>query len=153
MQDQEIWQTVDGYSEYEVSNFGNVKKNGKIIQLKMSGGYPCICTNGKTFSVHHLVYTMFSGDTVDTSKFVVHHKDENPYNNRFDNLQKLTKFDHKSLHNSGDKNPLFGKHLSEETKRKLSVTKSGDKNYLYGKHLSEETRRKMSETIDRKKEK
>ena len=40
--------------------------------------------------------------------------------------------------NKGDKNPMFGKHLSAETKQKLSDA-------LRGKHLSAETKQKMSE--------
>lgn len=61
----------------------------------------------------------------------------------------------------GEKNPMFGKspwnsgkHLSEETKKKLSLSHSGEKNPMFGKrgekshwfgrHHSEESRRKMS---------
>ena len=39
---------------------------------------------------------------------------------------------------------LSGKH-SEETCRKISESRLGEKHPLYGKHISEETRRKMSE--------
>lgn len=35
---------------------------------------------------------------------------------------------------------------SEETKRKIAAANSGEKNYLYGKHLSDETKRKLSES-------
>lgn len=38
----------------------------------------------------------------------------------------------------GAKNPMYGKHLSEEAKRKMSVS-------LKGRTFSEETRKKMSE--------
>ena len=44
----------------------------------------------------------------------------------------------------GIHNPMFGKHHSEETKRKISKTMRGNKNHL-GKHHSEETKRKISE--------
>ena len=37
-----------------------------------------------------------------------------------------------------------GKHLSEETKKKLSDANKGEKCYMYGKPKSDETRRKMS---------
>ena len=46
--------------------------------------------------------------------------------------------------NAGEKNPNYGKPLSEETKRKLSESKRGEKAYWYGKHLSEETKQKLS---------
>ena len=48
---------------------------------------------------------------------------------------------------SGKNHPMYGKHLSEETKRKLSEANKGENNpkYWKGKHLSEETKRKLSE--------
>ena len=36
---------------------------------------------------------------------------------------------------------------SEETKKKLSESHTGEKNYWYGKHLSEEHKKKMSESL------
>jgi len=43
----------------------------------------------------------------------------------------------------GEKNPMFGKHPSEEHRRKMSEMK-GDKNPFFGKHHTEEARIKMS---------
>lgn len=40
---------------------------------------------------------------------------------------------------------MYGKHLSDETRQKLSQAMSGKHHPNYGKRLSEETRRKMSE--------
>jgi len=39
---------------------------------------------------------------------------------------------------------LKGKHLSEETKRKMSESRKGNKHYMFGKHHSLETRKKIS---------
>ena len=50
----------------------------------------------------------------------------------------LTSLEHKRLHN-------LGKHLSEETRQKLSEAQKGENNPLFGKHHSAETRQKMSE--------
>lgn len=44
----------------------------------------------------------------------------------------------------GDKNPMFGKKLSEEHRKKISEANSGNKNWNYGKKASEETRKKQS---------
>jgi len=121
----ELWKTVD--AKFEISNCGRVKKNGQILELKQKGCYQYICTNGKFLGIHCLVYSMFAGDTIDTSKFVIHHKDENPYNNRLDNLQKMTKFDHKRLHNTGNKNPMYGTHRSVETREKIRQALLGKK--------------------------
>lgn len=63
---------------------------------------------------------------------------------------------------SGEKHPMFGKHHSEESKKKMSESKTGkhlseehkkklseahtcEKNPWYGKHLSEEHKKKLSE--------
>lgn len=63
---------------------------------------------------------------------------------------------------SGENHPMYGQHLSEETKKKLSETNTGKKlsektkkkmseakfgknNGMYGKHHSEETKKKISE--------
>ena len=82
-------------------------------------------------------------------------------------LKFVTRAEHNRLHNKGrigEKHPLFGKHLSEETRRKLSEAMKGrtlseehrrkisesmkGKNHpLYGKHHSEDTRRKISESM------
>ena len=48
---------------------------------------------------------------------------------------------------TGEKHPMFGKHHSEESKKKMSQNHydcSGEKNPMFGKHLSEETKKKMS---------
>ena len=45
----------------------------------------------------------------------------------------------------GKEHPMFGKHHSEESKRKMSEAKCGDKHPCYGKHLSEDTKRKIGE--------
>ena len=52
----------------------------------------------------------------------------------------LTPTDHRRLHK-------LGKHLSEETRKKLRESKKGENHPMFGKHLSEETRTKLSEAI------
>ena len=51
---------------------------------------------------------------------------------------------------SGEKNHFYGKHHSDESKRKISESnkelKAGEKNPFYGKHHSEEVKKKMSES-------
>ena len=44
----------------------------------------------------------------------------------------------------GENHPMYGKHHSEEAKRKMSETQKGEKSYWYGKKHSEETKQKMS---------
>lgn len=51
----------------------------------------------------------------------------------------------------GERNPMYGKHFSEESKQKISESLRGKMNPMYGKHHSAETRRKMSESKKGKK--
>ena len=69
---------------------------------------------------------------------VIHHIDENKFNNSLSNLVYLTNSEHRRMH-------MKGKHHSLETKKKMSAAQKGEKHPLYGKHLSEETKRKISE--------
>jgi group I intron endonuclease len=55
------------------------------------------------------------------------------------------KFCSYSCAKSGRNSPFFGKHPSEETKKKMSEAKKGENHPNYGKHPSEETRKKMSD--------
>ena len=57
----------------------------------------------------------------------------------------LTISEHRSLHMKGEHHPMYGKQLSEETKKKLSEVNKGKQAWNKGKTFSEETKRKMSE--------
>ena len=56
---------------------------------------------------------------------------------------------HPKPHARGETHPMFGKHHSEESKRKNSesnkVACAGEKNGMFGKHHSEETRQKIGD--------
>jgi hypothetical protein len=80
----------------------------------------------------HKIWNEYNPDNLMPEKgFVIHHKDGNHKNNNIDNLQKMTKGDHFSLHN-------IDRSLSEETKRKLSEVKKGrPQSEIHKKHLSE----------------
>lgn len=97
----EVWRDVKGYEgKYQVSNLGRVKslnyhrenKEKIMIGNKVGRGYKrvLLSKNGKTknFLIHRLVYTAFVGNVPDG--FQIDHRDNNPENNRLDNLQLLT---------------------------------------------------------------
>ena len=75
--------------------------------------------------------------------FDIHHIDENKFNNALSNLIYLTRSEHSKIHANGNKN-MFGKHHSEETKRKIAESHKG-------RTLSEDTKRKISESHKGKK--
>jgi hypothetical protein len=56
------------------------------------------------------------------------------------------KFCSRECAKSGENNPFYGKHHSEETKNKLSNALRGENHPNYGKHRLEETKKKISNT-------
>lgn len=104
----EIWKGIDGYEDkYEVSSQGRVrtiaKRNrwgDKLYPLKkpiynkfsiVNGHLYVILTNNKkrsTCAVHRLVAKAFIDNPLKLP--VINHKDENPFNNNFENLEWCT---------------------------------------------------------------
>lgn len=85
----EIWKLCSIYDEY-VSNFGRIckKKFGKFIISKLSkssNGYLHVFVNRKFIDVHRLVAMNFVKNP--NNKKYVNHKDENKYNNYYENLE------------------------------------------------------------------
>jgi ribonucleotide reductase alpha subunit len=88
---------------------------------------------------------------------VVHHKDYNGLNNSLENLELMSFSDHSAYHArndlKGEKNPMFGKRHSEETKRKIGEKtreRFSDEEYRIGfvekikKSFNEEKKANMS---------
>lgn len=96
----EVWKTIDGYEDYQVSNLGRVKSllfnRERILKyFNDCAGYLQVKISKnkkpKTIRVHILVAIMFHGHKPDgTSKIVVDHIDNNKLNNCADNLQLIT---------------------------------------------------------------
>ena len=104
----EVWKTVDGFENYEVSNLGNIRSKDRIVTRKgysarlkgallktnLCNGYPRVALytgnrkSVKQFLVHRLVAAAFIPNP-DNLPYV-NHKDENKSNNRADNLEWCT---------------------------------------------------------------
>lgn len=90
----EIWKTINGFEDYEVSNYGRVKslkyKHPIILRQDIRCGYKSVVLskNGKTqhFTVHNLVYFNFYSTSKDNNK-VIDHVDGNKFNNKLENLR------------------------------------------------------------------
>ena len=103
-------------------------KEGEIQKFSYYGGERPYF---KSVKVHQIqMWTKYGWR--DTKIWAIHHIDEDKSNNSISNLVFMTRGEHMSLHKN-----MYGKHHSEETKRKLSESRKG-------KHLSEETKRKLS---------
>lgn len=91
----EIFKTIDGYSDYEVSTWGRVfnKRTGKILKPQENEkGYlrvDLINDKGrKHLKVHRLVATAFIPNP--KNKPQINHIDGNPKNNSYTNLEWVT---------------------------------------------------------------
>lgn len=139
----EIWKPIEGFDNYIVSNYGNVKNtitNNVVGYLhpKNKRYQVGFYINGKMkfIETHILVAKAFPeicGEWFDGCD--VHHKDFNRLNNRADNLIVVTKEEHYKLHlkdniERGKTNGMKGKHHSDESKKKISESLKGKKSTL-----------------------
>lgn len=96
---EEIWKTIEGYEDYQVSNYGRVKSKKcskeKISKLSITKhGYYTISLYKdkikKTMNVYQLIAIAFLNHKPCGMDLVVNHKDFNKLNNHVDNLEIVT---------------------------------------------------------------
>jgi hypothetical protein len=114
----------------------------KIVVLQ---GRQRINVNGQSMNYAQYVWNLHNPDNLirKGDNCVIHHKDENPLNDVIENLQKMTRADHMRLHSIGNEFAIGMKH-SNATKMRMSLDKRGEKNPMFGKHLTPEHKSKMS---------
>ena len=108
------------------------------IRLNYFGRPECsIYHNGRRQLIHDINAEYAYGKKPEGH--VVHHKDGDVTNNKFENLQYIAADEHRRLHmkdtiskysytlesQSGEKNSFYGKHHTDETKKKLRLKKMG----------------------------
>ena len=137
----EIWKDIKDFEGlYQVSNLGNVKSfsRGEHL-LRLNGGRKYIqvilCKEGKTYArlVHRLVAEAFIANPNNLP--CINHKDENPKNNRADNLEWCS-YQYNNVYNG----------RLEKCKLKISNTLKGRKREY---ELTAEQRRNISEAAKR----
>jgi hypothetical protein len=156
--DGEIWKVIEEFPDYSVSNFGRVKSfkkwhgtNERILkQGKNTDGYLIVdlskSKKSKTKLVNRLVYETFKeklGEGYDA-----HHISENKEDNFVENLKSIPESEHSNFHNpKGECHRNFGKHHSEETKKKMNENHAdfrGENNPNFGKFGEESGNHKLT---------
>lgn len=127
---------------FRINKHNKYYKNGidnEIVELPyfIWGGYKIVNYKNKTYKVHRLIAKTFIPNPLNLPQ--VNHKDGNKLNNNYLNLEWCTQqqntqhaYDNglaKSNGNSmkGENNPMYGKHHTEETKKKMSENRKGKK--------------------------
>lgn len=131
----EIWKSLDfmEYTDYEVSNWGNVKslnyrrsRKERILKPnKNNDGYLLVglSNNGKRklFTIHQLVALAFIPNPFNLP--CINHKDENPLNNHVSNLEWCT---HKYNSNYGTRNERISEAMKGKGNKPIQqYTKEG----------------------------
>ena len=147
---EEIWKDIAGYEgKYQVSNKGRVKSVERKRECRVNGGTIAVMTvpekilkqwkrstyllvdlwkNSKRDirTVHYLVYEAFVGKIKDG--MLIHHKDEDKYNNVPENLEMVSYLTHNRIHHSGKPSWNKGLKMPAETYIKMWATRRSNKN-------------------------
>ena len=88
----EKWKIFPLNNLYEVSSYGRVRniKTNRLLKIDDFQKYQRVSLNDKKhYYLHRMVYCTFNND-FNLEGFVIDHIDNNPKNNKLDNLQKIT---------------------------------------------------------------
>ena len=143
----EIWKAIKGYEGiYEASNWGRVKSlarelsdgrrwKEKILKPGKSGGYLTVnlCKDGicKNYQVHQLVAIAFLDHEPNGYKIVVDHKNNNPLDNRLENLNIISHRENISKDRTGCSSKYTGVSWMKSSKKWIAyITIDGKRKHL-----------------------
>lgn len=110
--------------------------NGQKYSLHKRFGRWMLTSSLRT-KLAHDIWNYYNPEDTLKQGDIIHHINGDKSDDRIENLQKMIRAEHSSLHMSGINHPFYEKHLSKEIKKKISKK-------LKGHETSEEARKKMS---------
>ena len=119
--------------------------------------YWCINNGKKNIFEHTFIYENIKKERVGKG-YNIHHIDENPLNNRIDNLLKIDSSEHRKLHMVGNKNPMrkwfpnAPEQVQNAYRQTMSEATSGDKNGNWSGFTDDEIYNEMISLIKEIKE-
>ncbi len=95
--------------------------------------------------IHHKTWNEYNPDNLITKgdRNVIHHINGNHFDNRIENLKKMSIIEHSRMHSTGKK-------ASKETKEKMSAAQKGDKNHFWGKTHTNKTKKEIGKASAKK---
>ena len=136
---QEIWKDIPDYEGlYQASNSGSIRKFGdeEILRPRKSGNYLIIDLTKnsfkKTLRVHQIVAITFLNHKPNRfNGFIVDHIDNNPINNKVDNLQLISQRKNCSKDKDKGSSKHVGVHWNKRRSMwKVDITLENKKHYL-----------------------
>ena len=114
---EEEYRKIEGYENYSISNFGNVKNNqtGKMLKPSNVKGYLSVKLNNKSNLIHRLIANAFIPNP--DNKPFIDHIDNNRANNNINNLRWATPSENNYNQKLGKRNKsgFKGVHQIKET--------------------------------------
>jgi NUMOD3 motif/HNH endonuclease len=144
---------VNGHNQRGKKNLASWK-GGRVLE----GGYWYVLrkehhkADKRGYVGEHIIIYEDTHNCCTLNWCVVHHRDHNPSNNVWYNLQGMTRSQHAILHMKGFKHTdetkvkMRGRKVSEEAKTKIRLANIGN-TYWLGKHHSKESKMKISQAL------
>jgi ribonucleotide reductase alpha subunit len=143
----EVKDLEPGDSVMSMTKFQMTLKHGSYWSIYRGKSNSIISEKNVNNPEHRMIYEFYTGETL-TENDVIHHKNFTPADNSINNLQKMT-YDEHGIYHRQFNNPMthwYPNATEEERQRyhdRMSEATSGEKNGMFGKKHSKETKEKI----------